>query len=83
MSKTELLAGTVDYIQKLSESRLEEIYHFAKFLYERYENIQKSNSFDLTEYFERIQRVSIWSETDINNLQDDIKKFSNWSIQSW
>ena len=83
MSKTELLEGTVNYIQKLSENRLEEIYHFAKFLFEQYEHTEKTNSFNLTEYFEQIQKVSVWSESDINNWQDDLKKFSNWSIQSW
>ena len=83
MSKTELLTGTVNYIQKLSESRLEEIYHFAKFLFEQYENVTNENSLDLTEYFERIQKVSTWTETDINDWQDDIKKMSNWSVQSW
>ena len=72
MSKTELLTGTVNYIQKLSESR-----------FEQYENVPNENSLDLTEYFERIQKVSTWTETDINDWQDDIKKMSNWSVQSW
>lgn len=49
------------------ESRLEEIYHFAKFLFEQYENEPNSDTFDLTEYFERIQKVSTWTETDIED----------------
>lgn len=55
------------------ESRLEEIYHFAKFLFEQYENEPNSDTFDLTEYFERIQKVSTWTETDI----EDQKHFIN------
>jgi len=55
-------------VQELSkaemESRLEEIYHFAKFLFEQYENEPNSDTFDLAEYFERIQKVSTWTETD-------------------
>ncbi|MCP5502579.1 MAG: hypothetical protein H7A25_21960 [Leptospiraceae bacterium] len=85
MRKTDLIVGTVEYINKLSEDRLEEVYHYVRFLFEHYENVSipAQVSSDLSEYFERIQKVSVWTEEDITNWQNDMKKMSNWSIPSW
>lgn len=43
----------------------------------------KQSDGDLTDWKEKIKKVSVWSDDDIRELETNAKNFNQWKVQEW
>lgn len=67
--------------QKLDEAHQQELLAFVDNLLLR-EKLEQSSA-DLSNYKERINKVSVWSDEHIEQMGKDLKSIGKWTIPEW
>jgi TnpA family transposase len=67
--------------QKLDEAHQQELLAFVDNLLLR-EKLEQSSA-DLSNYKERINKVSVWSDEHIEQMEKDLKSIGKWTIPEW
>ena len=71
----------IQTFNKLSEPQQKQLLAYADTLLLQ-QKVKKGEG-NLTNWKDRIQTVSTWSEVDINKLEENIKGMDNWKIPQW
>ena len=64
----------------LSPQGQQEVNDFLDFILSRH---PKKKVFDTKAWKEKVQEVSVWSEADIQVLEENSKLFSQWKPEEW
>ena len=76
MSRQELLEKSVNYLEKMTPERVEEVFHYIEYLYFRYETtIPQVNNFQTL-----LLDGPTWTDEDNDYFSLQSQKFRNWRV---
>lgn len=76
MSRQELLEKSVNYLEKMTPERVEEVFHYIEYLYFRYEPaLPQINNFQML-----LLDGPTWTDEDNDYLSEQSQKFRNWRV---